>query len=120
MAAQAPAQTDKDLASISEARTLSRRAKTAQTALAEFSQPQIDSIVDATSETRVAIGAANLPLAFAKVSILRSTVIGEVKAHAISLGAIVPISAAGATGCGSAGRRGAAGCSPGRCRSTRR
>ncbi|MGH9200248.1 MAG: aldehyde dehydrogenase family protein, partial [Vicinamibacterales bacterium] len=47
MATQAPAQADKDLASISEARALARRAKQAQTALAEFSQPQIDGIVDA-------------------------------------------------------------------------
>jgi hypothetical protein len=44
-----------------------------------------DSIVDATSESRVAIGAPNLPLAFARLSIVRSTVIGEVGAHAIRL-----------------------------------
>jgi len=44
-----------------------------------------DSIVDATSEARVAIGAANLPLAFADLTILRSTVIGEVNTHAITL-----------------------------------
>jgi hypothetical protein len=44
-----------------------------------------DSIVDATSEARTAIGAANLPLAFADLTILRSTVIGEVNTHAISL-----------------------------------
>ncbi|TCV86741.1 hypothetical protein EDC63_106102 [Sulfurirhabdus autotrophica] len=44
-----------------------------------------DSIVDATSESRTAIGAANLPLAFAQISILRSTVIGEVNTHAILL-----------------------------------
>ena len=43
----APAQTDKDLASIAEARALARRAKAAQVILAEFSQAQIDSIVDA-------------------------------------------------------------------------
>ncbi|OFW38226.1 MAG: hypothetical protein A3J29_15755 [Acidobacteria bacterium RIFCSPLOWO2_12_FULL_67_14b] len=47
MAAAAPVQTDKDLASIAEARALARRAKAAQTVLAEFSQPQIDAIVDA-------------------------------------------------------------------------
>ena len=45
--ASAPAQTDKDLASIAEARALARRAKAAQLVLAEFSQAQIDSIVDA-------------------------------------------------------------------------
>jgi hypothetical protein len=44
-----------------------------------------DSIVDATSEARVAVGAANLPLAFADLTILRSTVIGEVNTHAITL-----------------------------------
>lgn len=44
-----------------------------------------DSIVDATSETRTAIGAANLPLAFAQLTMLRSTVIGEVNTHAMIL-----------------------------------
>jgi acetaldehyde dehydrogenase (acetylating) len=48
MAAATPAsQSDKDLASIAEARALARRAKEAQLVLAEFSQPQIDAIVDA-------------------------------------------------------------------------
>src|SRR6188768_2854903 len=41
------AQTDRDLASIAEARSLARRAKAAAPALAEFSQEQIDKIVDA-------------------------------------------------------------------------
>jgi acetaldehyde dehydrogenase (acetylating) len=45
--AQPTAQTDRDLTSISEARSLARRAKAAAPALAEFSQPQIDAIVDA-------------------------------------------------------------------------
>ena len=44
-----------------------------------------DSIVDATSERRVAIGAPNLPLAFAVLSIVRSTMIGDVSAHAFRL-----------------------------------
>jgi acetaldehyde dehydrogenase (acetylating) len=39
--------TDRDLASIAEARQLARRARTAQAALAEFSQARIDAIVDA-------------------------------------------------------------------------
>jgi acetaldehyde dehydrogenase (acetylating) len=38
---------DRDLASVQEARTLARRAKTAASALAELSQAQIDAIVDA-------------------------------------------------------------------------
>jgi acetaldehyde dehydrogenase (acetylating) len=46
-ATPAPAQTDKDLTSIADARALARRARQAQLALAEFSQTQIDSIVDA-------------------------------------------------------------------------
>jgi len=46
-ATSAPAQSDKDLASIAEARALARRAKEAQLVLAEFSQAQIDAIVDA-------------------------------------------------------------------------
>src|SRR5579872_897439 len=46
--AQAPGQqTDRDLASIAEARSLARRAKEAAPILAEFSQDQIDAIVDA-------------------------------------------------------------------------
>src|ERR687888_2547096 len=40
-------QTDRDLASIAEARALARRAKAAAAPLAEFSQQQIDAIVDA-------------------------------------------------------------------------
>jgi len=43
----AAAQTDRDLASIAEARALARKARVAQTALAEFSQSQIDAIVSA-------------------------------------------------------------------------
>ena len=46
-AAASPPQTDKDLASIAEARALARRAKAAQAVLAEFSQAQVDAIVDA-------------------------------------------------------------------------
>jgi acetaldehyde dehydrogenase (acetylating) len=45
--AQPTAQTDRDLASIKEARALVRRAREAAAALAEFSQEQIDAIVDA-------------------------------------------------------------------------
>jgi acetaldehyde dehydrogenase (acetylating) len=47
--AQAPGQpqSDRDLASIAEARSLARRAKAAAPVLAEFSQEQIDAIVDA-------------------------------------------------------------------------
>jgi acetaldehyde dehydrogenase (acetylating) len=44
---QPTASTDRDLASIHEARTLARRAKEAAPALAELSQSQIDTIVDA-------------------------------------------------------------------------
>src|SRR5437764_14258212 len=39
--------TDRDLASIAEARSLARRAKAAAPILAEFSQEQIDAIADA-------------------------------------------------------------------------
>jgi acetaldehyde dehydrogenase (acetylating) len=46
-AVSAPAQSDKDLASIAEARALARRAKDAQLVLAEFSQAQVDAVVDA-------------------------------------------------------------------------
>src|SRR6185503_7261438 len=47
LATAAPAQSDKDLASIAEARALARRAKAAQLILAEFSQAQVDAIIDA-------------------------------------------------------------------------
>jgi acetaldehyde dehydrogenase (acetylating) len=43
-------QTDKDLTSIAEARSLARRAKQAQPILAEFSQEQIDRIVQAMAD----------------------------------------------------------------------
>jgi hypothetical protein len=43
-----------------------------------------DSIVDATGAARLAIGAPDLPLAFARLTVLRSTVIGTVGAHAIA------------------------------------
>ena len=46
-ATTAPAQTDRDLASIQEARRLAQRAKQTAPLLAEFSQEQIDRIVDA-------------------------------------------------------------------------
>lgn len=46
-AAASSPQTDKDLASIAEARALARRARLAQATLAEFSQEQIDRIVEA-------------------------------------------------------------------------
>jgi len=44
-----------------------------------------DSVVDATSEDRIAIGAQTLPAAFARVSVLRSTIFGQVQTHAIDL-----------------------------------
>lgn len=44
-----------------------------------------DSIVDATGEQRAAICANNLPLAFARTSFLRCTVLGRVQTHAIPL-----------------------------------
>jgi acetaldehyde dehydrogenase (acetylating) len=47
MADSVSAPSDRDLASIAEARALARRAKKAWLELAEFSQPRIDAIVDA-------------------------------------------------------------------------
>lgn len=52
--AEAAAQTDRDLDSIREARVLARRARKAQTRLAELDQDQIDRIVDAVAATAVA------------------------------------------------------------------
>lgn len=45
-----PTQTDKDLASIAEARSLGRAARQAQPLLAELTQEQIDAIVDAMAQ----------------------------------------------------------------------
>ena len=45
-----PPPSDKDLASIAEARTLARAARQAQTRLAELTQEQIDAIVTAMAE----------------------------------------------------------------------
>jgi acetaldehyde dehydrogenase (acetylating) len=47
---ESPRQTDKDLASIAEARALGRAAREAQPLLAEFSQEQIDAIVTAMAD----------------------------------------------------------------------
>ena len=52
--AEPAAHDDRDLDSIRNARTLARRAKTAQTRLAELTQDQIDRIVDATAAAAAA------------------------------------------------------------------
>jgi len=62
-AASAP-QTDRDLASIAEARALARRAKAAWLELAEFSQDRIDAIVDA-----MAAAATTQAEAFARLAV---------------------------------------------------
>src|SRR3954471_8844509 len=62
-AATAP-QTDRDLASIAEARALARRAKPAWLTLAEFSQDRIDAVVDA-----VAAAATAQAEAFARLAV---------------------------------------------------
>jgi acetaldehyde dehydrogenase (acetylating) len=56
VAVSSPASTpsDRDLASISEARSLARRARQAQHVLAELSQPEIDAIVDAMAAAATA------------------------------------------------------------------
>jgi acetaldehyde dehydrogenase (acetylating) len=59
-----PAPQDKDLASIAEARTLARRAKQAGLVLAEFSQAQIDAIVDAMAAAATPQAEAFARLAF--------------------------------------------------------
>jgi acetaldehyde dehydrogenase (acetylating) len=52
--AQPTAQSDRDLASIQEARALVRRAKAAAVPLGEFSQEQIDAIIDAMAHAATA------------------------------------------------------------------
>ena len=51
---QPPVQTDRDLASIAQARAMARRAKAAWLQLAEFDQAAIDAIVDAMAEAAAA------------------------------------------------------------------
>jgi acetaldehyde dehydrogenase (acetylating) len=63
MAEPAPAQTDRDLASIHEARTLARRARQAAPQLAELSQQQIDAIVDAMAQAATPMAEAFARLA---------------------------------------------------------
>jgi len=62
--AAAAQQTDRDLASIAEARALARRAKQAWLELAEFSQERIDAIVDA-----MAAAATSQAEAFARLAV---------------------------------------------------
>src|SRR5215510_15106506 len=57
-------QTDRDLASIAEARALARRAKQAWLQLAEFGQERIDAIVDA-----MAASATSQAEAFARLAV---------------------------------------------------
>src|SRR5829696_8531458 len=57
-------QTDRDLASIAEARALARRAKQAWLELAEFNQERIDAIVDA-----MATAATSQAEAFARLAV---------------------------------------------------
>src|SRR5213592_1760388 len=59
-----PSQTDRDLASIAEARALARRAKQAWLEVAEFSQEKIDAIVDAMASAATAQAEAFARLAF--------------------------------------------------------
>src|SRR5437660_10549206 len=63
MAETSPSQTDRDLASIAEARALARRAKQAWLELAEFSQERIDAIVDAMAAAATAQAEALATLA---------------------------------------------------------
>src|SRR5690349_4576874 len=62
--ASSAAPTDRDLASIAEARTLVRRAKEVAPVLAEFSQQQIDAIVDACAAVATAHAEPLARLAF--------------------------------------------------------
>src|SRR5438552_16205750 len=64
MADSSPLSTDRDLASIAEARALARRAKQAWLELAEFSQEKIDAVVDA-----MAAAASPQAEAFARLAV---------------------------------------------------
>src|SRR6187397_561885 len=68
MAEAAALQTDKDLATIAEARALARRAKQAWLELAEFSQEKIDAIVDAMAAAATAQAEAFARLAVEETS----------------------------------------------------
>jgi acetaldehyde dehydrogenase (acetylating) len=64
MVEASPSQSDRDLKSIAEARSLARRAKQAWLELAEFSQERIDAIVDA-----MAVAATAQAEAFARLAV---------------------------------------------------
>jgi acetaldehyde dehydrogenase (acetylating) len=64
----APPQSDRDLASIAEARALARRAKQAWLELAEFDQARVDAIVDA-----MAAAATSQAEAFARLAVEETT-----------------------------------------------
>src|SRR5262249_32714876 len=64
MADLSSAPTDRDLTSIAEARSLARRAQDAGGELAEFTQPQVDGIVEA-----MAAAAAAQAEAFARLAV---------------------------------------------------
>src|SRR5215831_17949322 len=66
-AASSP-QSDRDLASIAEARALARRAKQAWLELAEFSQERIDAVIDA-----MAAAATSQAEAFARLAVEETT-----------------------------------------------
>ena len=86
--AQPTAQTDRDLTSISEARSLARRAKAAAPALAELSQEQIDAIVDATDGAIKALDCAVSVCSALGASLTALAVEGKLPAYAASLGEV--------------------------------
>ena len=77
-------QTDRDLASIAEARALARRAKQAWLELAEFSQERIDAIVDA-----MAAAATPQAEAFARLAVeaVRIVNLADVRERLLQQGA---------------------------------
>jgi len=74
------ATSDRDLASIAEARALARRAKAAQSLLAEFSQQQIDAIVDAMVKAANVVLVAKEYIGAGYVTVLVRGDVGAVKA----------------------------------------
>ena len=66
-------QTDRDLVSIQEARDLARRARRAQTDLAELSQERIDAIVDAVAAAATTQAEALARLAVEETGFSRSS-----------------------------------------------
>ena len=83
--APASAPSDRDLASIAEARHLVRRAKAVQPALAEFSQEQVDRLIDAMAAAVAPHAEALATLAVEEPGLMKTFTWADVQARMASV-----------------------------------